>query len=183
MMNTDSDKTSNWGGSRPGAGNKYKWRHGQTKAVRIPISIADEVLEVAKAIDAGTPPTDYDCVTQSLSMPDDEVEMLKAISQKYSSEIGELKTRLAKLSHQLEQVTKDRDKYFDQIADIRLELDNLKDDNVTHSSGKPVVLDDSVTQSRLDLPAIRDRILLRHPPAKRRELKKALDQFIGELND
>ena len=39
-------------------------------------------------------------------------------------------------------------------------------------------------ESKLQLPAleeIRDRILLRQSPAKRRELKKLLDQFVAEL--
>ncbi|MEG3879315.1 hypothetical protein QT972_18340 [Microcoleus sp. herbarium7] len=148
MMNTDSDKTSNWGGSRPGAGNKYKWRHGETKAVRIPISIADEVLEVAKAIDSGEFEPQPESVTQS--------------SSNYQAEIEELKANLASVTKQLQQVTE--------------ELDRLKDDNVTQSSQ-----DEAVTQSRLDLPAIRDRLLMTQPPNKRRELKKALDQFIASI--
>lgn len=178
MMNTDSDKTSNWGGSRPGAGNKYKWRHGETKAVRIPIALADKVLEVAKAIDSGEQ-VGNESVTQSSGegKADYLMERLEAINQKYSAELGKLRADLSKATRELQQVTEERDKYFDQIADIKLELDNLKDDSVTQSSQ-----DEPVTQSRLDLSTIRDRILIRHPPAKRRELRKALDHFIGELS-
>lgn len=183
MMNTDSDKTSNWGGSRPGAGNKYKWRHGETKAVRIPIALADKVLEVAKAIDSGEQIDES--VTQSSR--DEEtsylMKRLEATNQKYSVELGKLRADLSKVTRELQQVTKERDKYFDQIADIKLELDNLKNDSVTQSSYNPAISDDSVTQSRLDLSAIRDRFLLTQPPAKRRELKKALNHFIDELND
>lgn len=38
-------------------------------------------------------------------------------------------------------------------------------------------------EARLKLPAlekIRDRVLLTHPPTKRRDIKKALDQFISK---
>jgi len=178
-MNTDSDKTSNWGGSRPGAGNKYKWRHGETKAVRIPIALADKVLEVAKAIDSGEQ-VENESVTQSSKDEEADyqyrLEKIQTINQEYASLVGELRANLAKVTRQLQQVTEERDKYFDQIADIKLELDNIKDDSVTQSSQ-----DEPVTQSRLDLSTIRDRFLLTQPPGKRRELKKALDQFITSL--
>lgn len=136
----DIDKSSNWGGSRPGAGNKFKWNNGETKAVRIPIAIADQVLAVAKEIDSGKP-TNNDCVTQSLV----DIEKLLATNQEYSLEIGKLKAELTELSHQLQRVTDERDNYFDQITDIKLELDNLKDDSVTQSNPSG----DNVTQSRL----------------------------------
>jgi hypothetical protein len=62
------------GGRRIGAGGKFKWNHGKTKVVRIPESIADEVLEYAKAVDSLPIPSPavtrpnklcYDDVTQS----------------------------------------------------------------------------------------------------------------------
>jgi chorismate mutase len=181
MMSADKDKSINWGGFRPGAGNKYKWRHGETKAVRIPIAIADKVLEVAKAIDFGEQ-VGNESVTQSCKDEEADyqhrLEKVQTINQEYVSLVAELRANLAKVTRQLQQVAEERDKYFEQIADIKLELDNLKDDSVTQSSQ-----DEPVTQSRLNLSTIRDRILIKHPPAKRRELKKALDHFIGELAD
>lgn len=141
MLESDKDKSGTWGGQRPGAGNKFKWNSGETKAVRIPIAIADEVLEAAKAIDAGKHLVADDCVTHSsATRADDEARYLntlaalEAANHKLSKEVGELKADLFRLHQQLRQVTKERDDYFDRISDIQLELDNLKDDSVTQSS-------------------------------------------------
>jgi hypothetical protein len=41
------------GGSRPGAGAKYTWIHGKTKTIRVPESLADEILRVARIMDEG----------------------------------------------------------------------------------------------------------------------------------
>ena len=41
------------GGKREGAGNKFKWKHGKTKTIRVPIELADQVLELAKKLDQG----------------------------------------------------------------------------------------------------------------------------------
>jgi chromosome segregation ATPase len=157
-MSNDQEKPSNWGGSRPGAGNKYKWKSGETKAIRIPIAIADEVLKAAQAIDEGKSPLINDCVTQSsaeesneLTNRKAELEQVKAYNSKLSKEVSELETKLFKASQQLQQVTKERNEYFDRIADIQLELDNLKDDRVTQSNprvgieAKVVELEKSLT--------------------------------------
>jgi len=39
------------GGYREGAGRHYSWNHGETKSVRIPIALADRVVEIAKKLD------------------------------------------------------------------------------------------------------------------------------------
>lgn len=44
------------GGHREGAGAKPAWEHGKTKPIRVPVAIAERVLEVAKAIDRGSFP-------------------------------------------------------------------------------------------------------------------------------
>jgi hypothetical protein len=41
------------GGKREGAGGKSTWIHGKTKLVRIPESLAEKVLVVARMIDQG----------------------------------------------------------------------------------------------------------------------------------
>jgi hypothetical protein len=41
------------GGRREGAGAKPAWEHGKTKPIRVPVAIAERVLEVAKDIDQG----------------------------------------------------------------------------------------------------------------------------------
>lgn len=41
------------GGKREGAGGKPTWKHGKTKVIRVPIALADEILEYARKLDAG----------------------------------------------------------------------------------------------------------------------------------
>ena len=41
------------GGKREGAGAKFKWKHGKTKTIRVPVELADQVLELAKKLDDG----------------------------------------------------------------------------------------------------------------------------------
>lgn len=39
------------GGFREGAGGKPTWRYGATKPVRVPIALADKILEIARILD------------------------------------------------------------------------------------------------------------------------------------
>ena len=39
------------GGARPGAGGGGRWKHGQTKLVRLPVALVDKILEVARYMD------------------------------------------------------------------------------------------------------------------------------------
>ena len=41
------------GGRRPGAGGKHKWIHGETKVIRVPVALADQVLAIARILDEG----------------------------------------------------------------------------------------------------------------------------------
>lgn len=41
------------GGVRQGAGSKPTWKHGKTKPVRVPVALAERILEVARAMDRG----------------------------------------------------------------------------------------------------------------------------------
>ncbi len=50
------------GGKREGSGAKPKWKHGKTTVIRVPESLADEILEYAKRLDEGK---SLDLVTQS----------------------------------------------------------------------------------------------------------------------
>ena len=45
--------SNTWGGAREGSGQKHKWRSGDTKAVRIPEKILDDVLSYARLLDNG----------------------------------------------------------------------------------------------------------------------------------
>lgn len=41
------------GGRREGAGGRPAWNYGKTKPVRVPIALADKILEIAKILDEG----------------------------------------------------------------------------------------------------------------------------------
>ena len=41
------------GGRREGAGGRPAWNYGKTKPVRVPIALADRILEIAKILDEG----------------------------------------------------------------------------------------------------------------------------------
>jgi hypothetical protein len=44
------------GGARENSGRKPKWNLGETKAIRVPVAIADTLLEIAKRLDEGENP-------------------------------------------------------------------------------------------------------------------------------
>lgn len=51
-----TEQQGTWGGARPGAGNpdfKPKWKSGKTTVIRVPETIASEVLAMARQIDEG----------------------------------------------------------------------------------------------------------------------------------
>ncbi len=188
-MEENQESKSSWGGYRPGSGNKYKWKHGETKAVRIPIAITDEVIEVAKAIDAGSRLVPHDSVTQSsiakggdeLTQCQTEVDRLKTLNSKLSSNIGELEADLIKAQQQLKQTTEERDSLLDRISDIELELANLKDDHVTQSR-----IEDNVTQSSIDAAALLNCLkdyLVTDKKGKTKLSLSRLETILEELTD
>jgi hypothetical protein len=44
---------SNRGGKREGAGGKPSWNYGRTKPVRVPIALAEKIVEIARVLDQG----------------------------------------------------------------------------------------------------------------------------------
>jgi hypothetical protein len=46
-------KKSNWGGYREGSGQKPKWKSGETKPLRLPVKLHNEILEYARLLDSG----------------------------------------------------------------------------------------------------------------------------------
>lgn len=41
------------GGKRQGSGAKSNWKHGKTKTIRVPVSLADVILDIARKLDNG----------------------------------------------------------------------------------------------------------------------------------
>ena len=64
------------GGKRKGAGGKFKWNHGKTTVVRIPESLVDEIMSIARALDEGALVTLRD---QSSELCYDDVTRSKVI--------------------------------------------------------------------------------------------------------
>ena len=52
-------KKSNWGGYRPGSGQKPKWKSGETKPLRIPVALHEEVLAFTQLLDSGKKPEEF----------------------------------------------------------------------------------------------------------------------------
>ena len=44
---------SNWGGYRPGSGQKPKWKSGETKPLRIPVKLHEQVIAFTQLLDSG----------------------------------------------------------------------------------------------------------------------------------
>jgi hypothetical protein len=43
------------GGKREGSGPKSNWKNGKTKTIRVPISLADDILNIARRLDRQQP--------------------------------------------------------------------------------------------------------------------------------
>lgn len=61
------------GGARENSGRKPKWNLGATKAIRIPVAIADTILEIARRIDEGENP-------ESIIIPKTDTKTPKLLS-------------------------------------------------------------------------------------------------------
>ena len=44
---------SNWGGYREGSGQKPKWNSGETKPIRLPVKLHQQIMGIARLLDSG----------------------------------------------------------------------------------------------------------------------------------
>ena len=44
---------SNWGGYRKGSGQKPKWNLGETKPIRLPVKLHQQITDIARLLDSG----------------------------------------------------------------------------------------------------------------------------------
>ncbi len=56
IFKVESMKKSNWGGYRPGSGQKPKWKSGETKPLRIPVALHEQILGFTQLLDLGKQP-------------------------------------------------------------------------------------------------------------------------------
>ncbi len=45
------------GGARPNSGPDSSWKHGKTSTIRVPLAIAPQILQYARALDSGELPS------------------------------------------------------------------------------------------------------------------------------
>jgi succinate dehydrogenase/fumarate reductase flavoprotein subunit len=108
-----------------------KWKHGQTRTIRIPISLADATLEYARQLDKGIEPRDTANsvstklevnVTQSPVSGDssDEVKQLKDEVERLQNELGNLRNQseLPEAADLLNRLKAKRKKSTASLADV-----------------------------------------------------------------
>src|SRR4028118_2145168 len=74
------------GGIRPGAGNPYKWKHRETKPVRLPIVLIPKILEIAQLIDG------QEYIDRVQHEFDDEEDKPKSYNGYYAAQLSYLRT-------------------------------------------------------------------------------------------
>lgn len=103
----------NWGGYRPGAGQKPKWLSGKTATIRVPRSLADDIMRYAQLIDGQSPNgiKASDCLScqlhDNVTQSSNEVEQLGAVIKerdRLDSECNELAEKVGNLHLQLEEM-------------------------------------------------------------------------------
>jgi len=62
------------GGARENSGRKPKWNLGETKAIRVPVAIADTILEIARRLDEGETPESIVIPRAATATPEPSVE-------------------------------------------------------------------------------------------------------------
>ncbi len=94
---------SSWGGYRPGSGQKPKWKSGETKPLRIPVKLHEQVIAFAQLLDLGKDAEEllscdiapiFDRVTQSkldnVTLSNDSVTQPSFDNLTVSSQLGKL---------------------------------------------------------------------------------------------
>ncbi|HEY9633114.1 MAG TPA: hypothetical protein V6D14_06900 [Coleofasciculaceae cyanobacterium] len=73
------------GGARENSGRKPKWNLGETKAIRVPVAIADTLMEIAKRLDEGEKP-------ESIIIPKSDTTTLQLSSEEQEESKGHSKS-------------------------------------------------------------------------------------------
>jgi hypothetical protein len=94
------------GGIRPGAGNPYKWKHRETKPVRLPIALIPKILEIAQLIDGQ--------------------EYIDRVQHEFDDEEGKPKSYNGYYAAQLSYLRTGNDALAEEINNLRAENEALK---------------------------------------------------------
>lgn len=104
----ESNHSINWGGYRPGAGQKSKWHNGATVTIRIPQLLIEDVMRYAQLVDGQSPhglkaEDCLSCIFDSDTQPS-QLEIVTTERDRLDSECNELGERVADLNLQLEKL-------------------------------------------------------------------------------
>lgn len=77
------------GGKREGSGPKSNWKNGKTKTIRVPISLADDILNIARRLD-GQQAVESSGFTQSIDLSSINIPTLRGKSFVFLEELMKL---------------------------------------------------------------------------------------------
>ena len=100
------------GGVRPGAGNPYKWKHRETKPVRLPIVLIPKILEIAQLIDGQE---DIDRVEHEF---DDEEGKPEYFNGYYAAELSYLRSGNDALASEIKNLRKENEALKAQLMEL-----------------------------------------------------------------
>ena len=77
------------GGKREGSGPKSNWKNGKTKTIRVPISLADDILNIARRLD-GQRVIEFSGFTQVIDLSSINIPTIRGKSFVFLEELMEL---------------------------------------------------------------------------------------------
>ena len=100
------------GGIRPGAGNPYKWKHRETKPVRLPIALIPKILEIAQLIDG------QEYINRVEHEFDDEEGKPKYYNGYYAAELSYLRIGNDELASEVRNLRKENEALKAQLMEL-----------------------------------------------------------------
>jgi hypothetical protein len=100
------------GGVRPGAGNPYKWKHRETKPVRLPIVLIPKILEIAQLIDG------QEYIDRVEHEFDDEEEKPKYYNGYYAGQLSYLRIGNDELASEVRNLRKENEALKAQLMEL-----------------------------------------------------------------
>jgi hypothetical protein len=100
------------GGTRPGAGNPYKWKHRETKPVRLPIVLIPKILEIAQLIDG------QEYIDRVEHEFDDEEGKPKSYNGYYAAQLSYLRTGNDALASEVNNLRTENEALKAQIKEL-----------------------------------------------------------------
>jgi hypothetical protein len=130
----ESSHSISWGGYRPGAGQKPKWRNGTTATIRIPQLLIEDVMRYAQLVDGQSPHglkaedclsciLDSDTQSSKLKLVIAERDRLDSECNELAEKVGDLHLQLEETKQGLETVTESN---YLQVIEILRAATGLK---------------------------------------------------------